>query len=440
MSCCTIKEETSSSVEELNKLKNYFDEVIIEDKEKYRLLTLRDKANKPNYDYIVWLEVKVSYGHTEGHNTRTNEYMLSGVCKSILDWIDILKNFEKSDVGKQLSFFDDGNDDDLEPEPPTPSGDGNWSGYFKKSAEVRKRNLMKKYSFFELLSIDYYTYADIDYRERLPSIEEVRELLKQAILKGKDNPGRYDDFWFDTPSYLNRDGGLSDIELKQRLKFGIRLFLLPFTSYFKAWTDDSYSLHAHDETISYRYYLDGERLSTCSSHDNDKLDLPVYSGLFNAELLEWVRNVMDIPYAEVISDDDVLRGNIRHFMHRLIGSDNAKTYDFEIKINTFKDWKQFKASITSLIPKGNNGGGSGYSLDGFSGGYSVDRKGNIKIVQNYNQRVELNRSVDGLKVDDYRDSDVIVWNLSGDEIYKEAFRLFSKKAVVQTSLFDFIAA
>ena len=298
---------------------------------------------------------------------------------------------------------------------------------------------MKKDSFFELLSIDYYTYADIDYRKQLPSIGEIREMLKQAILKGKDNPGRYDEFWFDSPSYLYGGGVLSDIELGLRLRT-IRLFLLPYTHYFKAWTNDSYSLHPQSEAIWSRYYLDGEKLSTSGSHDNDKLDLPTYDGLYDAEFLEWVRNVMKISRKEVISDDDVLRGNIKDFMHRLIGSDNAKKYDFEIKINTFKDWKQFKASITGLMPKGNNGGGSGYSLDGFCGGYSIDRKGNIKITQDYNQRVELNRNVDGLEIDEYRDSDVVVFDISGDDIYKEAFRLFNKKAVVQTSLFDFLVA
>ncbi|SMP89593.1 hypothetical protein SAMN06314019_1106 [Epsilonproteobacteria bacterium SCGC AD-311-C15] len=439
MSCCIIKKDTSSSVEELNKLTKHFDEVLLEKKEKYQLLTLRDKANKSNYDYIVWLEVKVSYGFKEGHNARTDEYMLSGVCKSILDWIDILKNFEKSDAGKQLSLFDDGSDDELELEPIAPRGEGNWSGYFKKREEVNKRNLMKKYSFFELLSIEYFTYSGIDYRKQLPSIENIRELLKQAILKSKDSPGRYNDFWFDTPAYLTRDGALSDIELVNRLR-SVRLFLIPYTSYFRVSTDLSYSSFSLNENISHRYYLDGTKLSTCGSHDNDTLDLPTYDGLYNAELLEWVRNVMNIPCKEVISDDDVLRENIENFMWRLIGSENAKVFDFKNKINTFKDWKQFKANITSLIPRGNNGGGSGYSIDGFSGGYSIDGKGNIKITQNYEQRIELNRNVDGLEIDDHRDSNVLVFNISGDEIYKEAFRLFSKKAVIQTSLFDFLAA
>ena len=433
MSCCIIKKDTTSSVEELNKLRKYFDEVVLEDKETYRLLTLRDKANKSNYDYVVWLSIKVSYGFSNErtYSAKTDDEMLSNVCKSILDWIDILKNFEKSDVGKQLSLFEEEDENEPEPEPPTPSSDGNWSAYFKKRNEVRKRNLMKKYSFFELLSTDYYTYSGIDYRTMLPSIDEVRELTKKAILKGKDNPGRYDEFWCDTPSYLTRDGALSDYELMKRLHFGIRLFLLPYKSYFHVWTDDSYSAHTHEECIEYRYYLDGENLSTCSSHDNDKLDLPSYDNLYNLKFLDWVRNTLDIPHKNVISDDEILKENLKSWF---------RYDDFEKDVNTAKDWKQFKAVASKKVQS--NGGGSGYSLDGFDANHYYDRKGEIKISQPCEHRIELNRNIDNLEIDEYKGSEsYIVSKINGDEIYKKAYDMFNKKEVAnQVSLFDLLAA
>ena len=63
MSCCTIKEDIKTS-KHLIDLRKEFDEVLIEKKEEYQLVTLRDRANKNNYDWIVWLQFKVEYQHT----------------------------------------------------------------------------------------------------------------------------------------------------------------------------------------------------------------------------------------------------------------------------------------------------------------------------------------------------------------------------------------
>lgn len=440
MSCCVIEKNTTSNAKELNELRKHFDEVLIEKKEKYQVLTIRDKANKPNYDYVVWLEIKVSNGYQKGYSKKTDEEMLQKVCRSILDWIDALEKYKKPQV-KQLSLFGDDNNE-LEQEPEMPTDEHGWNSYHKKCEEIRKRNLIKQYSFLDLLDIEYYVYSGIDWRKFLPSIEEVKELYKQAILKGMHNPGRYDDFWFNSPGYLARDGALSDRELKARITSTIRLFLLPFKNYQKGHTDLSYAWHSLDWlTVNYRYYLNGSKLSTNSHHDNDKLNLPSYDGVFDDEFLEWVRQTMGIEKTEVISDDDVLRNNIKNFFSRLIGYEAFEKYDFEHKINTFKNWKQFKADILPLKPESNNGGGSGYSLDGFSGSIYIDGKGKIEITQDIDERIELGRSIDGLETYDYGNNAVYVFKLSGDEIYKKAFELFNKKvAVKQTSLFDFLAA
>jgi len=438
MSCCNIvKKDRNKSEKYLLELEKHFDEIVLKDKENYRLLTLRDKVDKANYDYVVWLELKISYGTSGGYNAKSDEDMLENVLEPLLDWLDLLKGFEKKSVPKQLSLF--GGDTELEPMPNPPQGgnDKGWSSYHKKSNEVAKRNLKKQYGFFELFHPSYELYTGIDYRKFLPSKEEVRELYKQAILKGKDNPGRYDEFWWDYPKYIMEESGLSDFELISRLH-SIRLFLLPYKKYGYVSPDLSYTGHKIKSGVSYRYYLDGTKLSTCGHHDNDTLALPSYDGLFDAEFLDWVRDTLGIPYKEPISDDEVLKKNLQHYMHRLIGADNMKGYDFKKKVNTFKDWKEFKKSIQKLIPKGNNGGGSGYSMDNFRGSISIDGKGHVCITQKIKNRLEMNRNVDGLEREKYDTDSVYVWNLFGDDIYKKTFELFNKKEIAnQTSLFDF---
>ena len=438
MGCCTIKKDTSST-KELEKLKGYFDEVTLEDKGAYNLLTLKDRANKANYDYIVWLSVKVQKGYTyeQTHSSKTDDEMIEKVCSSILDWIDILKNFEKKNTEhKQLSLFEEFNDDSEELEK-MPINDGNWDKYFRECEKVRKRNLMKQYGFFDLLNISFYTYNGIDYRKKLPTTEEVRELFKKAITIGKENPGRHEWFWFDSPDYLSDNDGLSDYELKNRLR-SIRIYLLPYKSYFSVGTDLSYTATLFEETTHYRYYLDGNRLSTYDScHDNDKLKLPTYDNLFDEEFLLWLRDFMSIKKAEVISDEDILKENIKSFMNSLLWYER-RNYDFVKRINTVSNWKEFKKDLFDFCKeKGidkQNGGCSGCSLDDFGGWIELSKKGKIEVTQDCKTREALKRNIDGLKVDNY--GHYIVWNLTGDEIYQKTYELFDTK---HSTLFDFAA-
>ena len=72
----------------------------------------------------------------------------------------------------------------------------------------------------------------------------------------------------------------------------------------------------------------------------------------------------------------------------------------------------------------------------------LGKKGKITINQRLEDRIELNRNVDGLERDDWKDNNyVVVYSLSGDEIYKKAFELLNEREVAnQVSLFDFLAA
>lgn len=441
MSCCEVKKEASYT-KELEKLKKYFDEVTLEDKEKYTLLELKDRANRSSYDYIVWLSIKIQKGYTNKlvYSSKTDEEMVEKVCSSILDWIDILKNFEKKETKKQLSLFEELNEsnDELEKEP---INDGNWGKYSRECERVRKSNLMKQYGFFDLLNIAYYTYSGIDYRKKLPTVDEVRELFKKAISLGKDNPDKdYGWFSFDNLDFLFDNGGLSDYELKNRLRW-IRIYLLSYKSFFSVDTDLSYTAFPYKDSVYYRYYLDGTRLSTIGYHDNDKLELPTYDELFDKEFLLWIRDFIGIKNKEVISDEEILKDNIKSFFDSFLWYER-NNYNFVEKINTFSNWKEFKKDLYDFCKeKGlgkQNGGCSGCSIDDFGGWINLDKKGNIKVTQDYKTREELKRNTDDLKVDDY--GKYIVWDLTGDEIYKKAFELFNKKeSAKKTSLFDFAA-
>lgn len=447
MSCCTIKKETVSSVKELNELKKHFDEVILEEKEKYQLLTLRDKCNKPNYDYVVWLEVKVAYDKTNTCKKSSNE-KLNGACKDIIDWVDILKNFEKSDTGKQLSLFGEDDENELEEEPSSPDGeDGNWGKYFRDRDNVRKNNLKKKYSFFMLFNStsSWWSYNDNDFTKFLPkSNEEMIELIKSAIVRGTSSEKgyeRFDDFWWDDKyNYICRDGALSDTELFCRAMSPIRLYLVPYKEYSYVYYDDSYqTFNTKDEDkdkdkTSYRFWFDGRNIYGSNWYD---AKYPTYE-LKDANFILWLREHFNVAFKEEISDEEALKENIKCYIRFLIGHSTYETYNIEKKINTFKNYKQLKASLLSLTPVGNNGSGSGYSLDGYGGHVSVDKKGYIKVTQALNDRIEQNKSIEGLKEDDY--GEIVVFELRGDEIFKKAFELFNKKMPRQESLFDFLAA
>ena len=193
MSCTVKKQETFSSLKELDTLNKMFDEVILEEKEKYQVLTLRDKANKLNYDYIVWLELKISNDKFNGYSHTSKQDNLKRCLEKLVLWVEILKNSESSSKPKQLSLFGD-NEEVEEQLPPMPTGEDSWDNYNKECKKINIKNIKKKYSFFELFDPEYFIYKGIDYRKSLPSKEEIRELYKKAILDGKDKPGRYD--WY----------------------------------------------------------------------------------------------------------------------------------------------------------------------------------------------------------------------------------------------------
>ena len=430
-------------------LKKHFDEVLLERTEFCNLLTLRDKANRANYDWIVWLQVKIPFKDHNSHSGESHEQYIEGVCKNILNWVDLLKNFDKSE-SKQLSLFNDGSDDEMEHEPESPRGasDGNWSKYNRECEKVKINNLKKKYSFFELCDISnsWNAYHDPSvvqsWINKLPKTNaEMIELVKAAIVKGtssEDGHGRFEEFWWDDSSgYMTRDGALSDFEMIDRVKRLIRLYLVPYTRYFHVSTDNSFSSWEFKEKAEFRFWFDGKNIQGMSWLKSE--DLPEYE-LFDYGFISWLREYFGIPEKEVISDDDILRINIKSLFVRVYGKDKTN-FDALDEIKKAKNFNEFKAKALANA-KFSMGGGSAYSIDGFSGYIDLynGRKGIVLTIdQSKKFRLSIGRNIDE-NAEENKYGDVIVFKLTFTQALEKAYELFGSQKPKQLDLFDFLAA
>lgn len=447
-SCTKPKKVSLSSLEGLKK---HFDEVLLERTECCNVLTLRDKANRTNYDWIVWLQVKIPFKNPHTSHGHSDEEYIEGSCKNILNWVDLLKNFDKSEKqNKQLSLFDDGKSDELEPEPEMPKdgSDGKWSRYWKESERVKKNNLKKKYTFFELCDISnsWCSYHEPmvvkSWIDKLPkNNKEMIELVKDAIIKGtssEDGHGRFEEFWWDDCSgYMTRESALSDCEIITRVKHLIRLYLVPYTRYFHVFTDNSFSTWESQTKTDYRFWFDGGKINGSSWLESN--ELPKYE-LYDEEFVAWLRNYFNIAHKEVISDDDILRENLKGLFARVYNKDERSSFELFEEIKKAKNINEFKSKALAHAKLG-NGGGSGYSIDGFSGSYDLFQSKNghvLTIRQSINQRLSLNRKIEGLAID--RDKDVIVWKLTFVKALEKAYELFGPQKPRQLDIFDFLAA
>lgn len=437
------------SLVSLEGLKKHFDEVLLERTQSCNLLTLRDKANRVNYDWIVWLQVKIPFKGHNSHAGESDEKYIEGVCKNILDWVDLLKNFDKTE-SKQLSLFDDGSEDVLEkvPEMPKSGEERSWSKYHNECERIKKNNLKKKYSFFELCSIanSWHSYNDPSvvqsWIDKLPkSNAEMIELVKDAIIKGTSSEkghGRFEDFWWDDEcKWMTRDGALSDFEIIARAKGLVRLYLVPYTRYFHVDTDLSYSSWEFETKKAYRFYFNGREIEGMTWLKSD--GLPKYD-LYDEEFIAWLRNYFKIPHKDVISDDDILRENLKGLFERAFNKDERSKFDVFDELKKAKNVNEFKAKALAHAKLG-NGGGSGYSVDGFRGSYDLfqGKKGHVlTISQSIHQRLSLNRKIEGLAID--RDKDVIVWKLTFVQALEKAYELFGPQKPKQLDIFDFLAA
>ena len=449
MSCCTIEKEIKVPVKKIELLKKHFDEVLLQKKEDYQLLTLRDKSPKVNYDWIVYLQVKIPYKKHNSHGGTSEKYV-EGVVNPILDYIDLLK--EECGIGKPktMSLFGDEDEEESLPKTPQEDKDISWDKYHKEGERIKKNRLMKKYSFFELCNFEssWYVYRENwvvnSWIKQLPkNNKEMIELVKDAIIKGdtsKDGYGRFDDFWWDNESgYITRGDSLSDYELFDRAISLVRLYLVPYKEYMHANVDMSYSVWEIEEQTDYRFWFDRSKIN---GHSWLKCDIQY--NLNDEDFISWLREYFNIAKKEVISDEEILKLNIKSTFQSAFGYEDP---DFDIykEIDNAKDLKEFK-SIALKNKSKSACGKSGCSIDGFHGDINLHgsvKKQCIEITQSKKQRKELGRSIDGLKDYDsiYYKEYVIVYDLNFLEVLEKAYDFFKKDTKPkQTSLFDFLAA
>lgn len=281
-----------------------------------------------------------------------------------------------------------------------------------------------------------WAYTDIDWRIFIPTQDELTTMIKNIILKYKDNPGRYDDGWFDDDThYITRDGALSDYELFERVMFQTRVHLVPYKSFSRVSIDLSYSSHVFEETINHRFYLINGEIKNYGGCDYDKQDLPNYN-LYNEDFISWLRETLKVPNKEIDSDEEVLKNGIEQFLDSYLWY-GKKEYNWKTKIKNFKDWKSFKNDYLGFMKIkniNNNGSSSLLASDGYRGSLNYySNKYGITILQDKKLRMKLNREIIPT---DYND-DSLVYELKGDEVFKKAYELFGS-SIKQLSLLDFM--
>ena len=438
--------EIQSQIKGLDELKRKFDIVEIDDShEKYNLLTCKDIVRRSGtiINYSVWLQLKINKAHEVKNNYSTKKDSKTYLEDCLLDlnnWVELLINFDKKNTKQQLSLFEEDNVQELEKEPPSPVNgeDRAWNGYYKKVERVKKNNLLKQYSFFELFDVhsSSWAYTDIDWRKFIPTQDELITMIKNIILKYKDNPGRYDDGWFDDDThYITNDGALSDYELFERVMFQTRVHLVPYKSFSRVSLDLSYNSHVFEETIYHRFYLINGKIQNYGGCDYDKQDLPNYN-LYNEDFISWLRETLKVPCKEIDSDEEVLKDGIEQFLDSFLWY-GRKEYNWKTKIRNFKDWKSFKNDYLGFMKMkniNNNGSSSLLASDGYRGTLNYySNKYGITILQDKKLRMKLNREIIPT---DYNDES-LVYELKGDEVFKKAYELFGS-SIKQLSLLDFM--
>ncbi len=320
-----------------------------------------------------------------------------------------------------------------------------WTKYWN---DMKKYNLkqLEKFSFFEvcpLFGYSYGTYFDIDFKKHLPkSNKEMIELVKDAIIRGTTSEkghGRFDDFWWDDEyNPMTKNVALSDYEIITRVKQLVRLYLVPYKREKTVSVDLSFNFNIIDREIDYRFYSNGEEISSIGHHWYS-IHLPKYD-LYDLEFLSWLREYFNIPQKDMATDEEILEEGVLVALKSMLWH-GADKYDVVNKIRGFKDWKQFKADLYSfkkLHHIDRDGGCCGGSVDGFSINFQQNNtRPELTIKQDIKARELSGANTEGLQVNNKY---YIVYNLVGDELFKVAFDVLTKGyRPTQTNLFDFMS-
>lgn len=428
MSCCTIDKKPSSSTSSyISILEKSFDEVVIKQELLFNTITLQNKVQKKNYDYEVWLHVKVALGDTNSCSKNTEE-KLEGALALIVDFLDALLNGQKKN--KVLSLFEEEESIELIlPESPANAEDGKWSAHYKACDKLRKEFAIKNHNFFDLIGYPgcWWTFPE-DYSALLPSHNETLSLVKARIedaLLSEESYAKFDEY-----NYIRREGKLSDIELYSRVMSQIDIPLVSFDKILNMTIDNSYTVHVNDWTSRKEIFsLRGENVTTGSWNHRE---IPDYK-FFNSDFITWLRNKLDVKVAEVVSDTSMLEEALEKYVDSFLWYE-SKNYDWKINIQSFDDWREFKKDIVSFVHNKGirpNGGSSGGAIDKFCLDVSLDSKGKVVVYQDSEYRKSLGRDCSKHYASADRE---IVFELKADEIWKKIFELFKNE---ETNLFNF---
>lgn len=239
-----------------------------------------------------------------------------------------------------------------------------------------------------------------DYLKNIPKDnEEMIKLVKSCITLYFENPEKeYNSFDFEYDEYFTREP-ISDREILSRLYFNLRI-------YFKL---DS-------ETVYTSYH--GARLKV-------KFNKPKFYDLYDQKFCSWLREKLNVPYREPLTDNEVIKDSLLDFSKRFI-KDEKEFYSF---INDAKDAVDFRKNIISYIKKsgdytGHQGGGGGPLNDCYSISYGYDLNHlYLEISQLNEYRKQLDREID---LKSSREDYTYIFKVKGVEVFEKMYEYLKK--------------
>ncbi|MFW2553694.1 hypothetical protein [Aliarcobacter butzleri] len=381
----TKKPKTSS----FDTLKKHFDIVEVEEHEIYDLFICKNKIkDKASFiQYEAWLCTKIKKGSKEGF------------AEDVLKYIDKLINFDKTNSA-QLSLF------------------------IETSYEENKRISIKDLSFWDCIN-DYYLFDLDDYLKDIPKDnEEMMAFVKKCITLYFENPEKeYDFFCFDYDEYLTSEP-ISDREMLSRLYSQLRMYFGLST-----YVEDRYSIYLNEEVhkitkkgeAKKRFYASyyGARLKVTLYDEKSKL-----YDLYDKEFCSWLREKLNVPYREPLTDNEVIKDSLLYLSKRFI-KDEKEFYSF---INDAKDAADFRKNIVSYIKKlgnytGHHGGGCSPLDDCYSESYGYDLNHlHLEISQLNEYRKQLGRNIDEKSS---REDYTYIFKVKGVEVFDKMYEYLS---------------
>lgn len=248
--------------------------------------------------------------------------------------------------------------------------------------------------------------------------------VKKCITLYFEDPEKeYDTFKFEYDKYLTSEP-ISDREMLSRLYSQLRMYFGLST-----YVEDRYSIYLNEEVhqitqkgeIKKRFY---------SSYYGTRLELELYDekskfyDLYNKEFCSWLREKLNSPYREPLTDLEVIKDSLLDFSKRFI-KDEEELYSY---INDAKYAVDFRKNIISYIKKlgnytGHHGGGCSPLDDCYSESYGYDLNHlHLEISQLNEYRKQLGRNIDEKSS---REDYTYIFKIKGVEVFEKMYEYLS---------------